>query len=87
MTILEHLKKLAAEQVAQYPQYAGHFDGYTLVRVKRAIRTKLGLAFEAGEMAIAIKSRDILTGKARVTVWSLRNGVDTGVRPSDVEWR
>lgn len=85
---LEALKDIAAAQVAQYPQYRGHFDGYRLVRIKRAVRTKLGLAFAAGEYAIAAPARPTvlpMTGSRYVTVWSLRNGIDTSVPFWDVE--
>lgn len=87
----ESLKATAAAQVAQYPQYAGHFANYRLVRIKRDVKTKLGLAFARGEYAIGIIHRDALpnlpsSGKS-VTVWSRRNGVDTSVRATDVEWQ
>jgi hypothetical protein len=86
----ESLKATAAAQVAQYPQYRGHFTSYRLVRVKRDVTTKLGLAFARGEYAIATERRDELPGLPSsgkfVTVWSRRNQVDTSVRVADVEW-
>jgi hypothetical protein len=75
------LKELAARTVAQYPQYANHFDGYVAVRIKRDIRTKMGLAFQKGEIAIG---RPAAEGDYR-TVWSAKNKVDTSVRASHVE--
>lgn len=51
---LETLKIRAAAQVAQYAQYAGHFANYRLARVKRDVRTKMGLAFKRGEFVLAI---------------------------------
>jgi len=76
------LKTLAARAVAQYPQYAGHFDGYVAVRIKRDVRTKMGLAFEKGEIAIAQPTAD---ADGFRTVWSVKNKVDTSVRASHVE--
>jgi hypothetical protein len=87
MSLLDTLRGMAAAQVAEYPQYIGHFDAYTLVRIKRPIRTKLGLAFDAGEVAIAAPgAAPILGGGPRFrTVWSLRNRIDTSVPASAVE--
>lgn len=86
---LTNLKTTAASQVARYSQYNGHFAGYRLVRIKRDIKTKMGLAFARGEYAIGI-DRDQEPGRVRcekfVTVWSKRNQIDTSVRGSDVEW-
>lgn len=89
-TTLRHLQDTATAQVAQWPQYAGHFASYKLVRLKRDVRTKAGLAFKSGEYAIATKPREALpalpsSGKF-ITVWSRRNKVDTSVRVADVEW-
>jgi hypothetical protein len=84
------LKTLAAAQVAQYPQYAGHFDGYVLVKVKKTVKTKMGLAFESGEVAIAKPTTETIEdgrykGKQTMTVWSIRNKCDTSVFAADVE--
>jgi hypothetical protein len=57
---LKHLQSTATQQVAQWPQYAGHFSGYALVRIKSEVKTKAGLAFTSGEYAIATKHRDEL---------------------------
>jgi hypothetical protein len=87
---IESLKATAAAQVAQWPQYAGHFASYRLVRVKCDVKTKMGLAFARGEYAIATERRDELPGLPSsgkyVTVWSRRNKADTSVRAPDVEW-
>lgn len=87
---LKHLQSAATEQVAQWPQYTGHFAGYKLVRLKSDVKTKAGLAFKSGEYAIATPHRDEMpslpsSGKF-VTVWSRRNKVDTSVRVTAVEW-
>ena len=87
---LRHLQSTATQQVAQWPQYKGHFAGYKLVRLKSDVKTKAGLAFARGEYAIATKHRDELPGLPSsgrfVTVWSRRNMVDTSVRATEVEW-
>lgn len=87
---LKSLMTTAAAQVARHPQYRNHFTGYRLVRVKRDVKTKGGLAFARGEFAIAAEKKDELPGLPSsgrfVTVWSRRNQVDTSVRVSDVEW-
>jgi hypothetical protein len=87
---LKHLQSTATQQVAQWPQYAGHFSGYALVRIKSEVKTKAGLAFTSGEYALATKHRDELPGLPSsgrfVTVWSRRNKVDTSVRATEVEW-
>lgn len=89
---LETLKVTAAEQVAQWPHYAGHFADYRLARVKRTVRTKMGLAFKRGEFVIATErmmfpeSMDSDASEWTVTAWSHRNAVDTCLKGSDVEW-
>jgi hypothetical protein len=84
------LVSIASAQVAQYPQYKGHFAGYKLVRIKREVKTKAGLAFAVGEYAIATSVRDELPNLPSsgrfVTVWSRRTKVDTSVKTTDVEW-
>jgi len=87
---LDSLRAVAAAQVSRYPQYAGHFADYRLVRIRKDVTTKAGLAFRHGEYALATEHRDELpdlpsSGKY-VTVWSRRNRVDTSVRVADVEW-
>jgi hypothetical protein len=87
---LTSLRATAAAQVEQHPQYRNHFTSYRLVKIKRDVKTKAGLAFASGEYAIATERRDELPGLPSsgrfVTVWSRRNQVDTSVRLSDVEW-
>ena len=84
----EALKATAAAQVAQYPQYAKHFDRYCLVRIKRDVTTKAGLAFARGEYAIAspVAKPSSWTSEKFVTVWSRKNEIDTSVKSADVEW-
>lgn len=84
----ESIRTIAAAQVAQYPQYAGHFDHYCLVLIKRDVETKMGLAFVRGEFAIAspVAEPSPWTSEKFVTVWSRRNEIDTSVRSADLEW-
>ena len=64
---------------AQYPQYRGHWDGpeWILVRFKKAIKTKMGLAFERGDVTVARADRG---GDSKyITAYSFRNRIDTSV--------
>jgi len=85
---LEFLKATAAAQVAQYPQYAGHFDRYVLARVKRDLRTKLGLAFAKGEfVAVAPDGHFNLPNTTKFrTAWSRSNKCDTSIKERDLEF-
>ncbi len=91
-TTLKNLREKARTSHAQYPQYAGHWDGpeWVLVRVTRRIRTKLGVAFERGELALARRtppetdsslSPAILAEMNRPswTAYSVRNRADTQI--------
>lgn len=83
---IDLLKNHAASTMSRYPQYAGHFDNYRMVRIKRDVRTKMGLAFRAGEIAIAAPTARLgIPGERFVTVWSFSNQIDTSVRAHDVE--
>lgn len=79
------IRKAQAEaDMAQWPQYKGHFDRYRLVRVTRKVKTKLGVAFEKGDIAIALEAAHPCD--YAVTVYSFRNKCDTGLTPDCVEW-
>ena len=84
------LQEKAAAQVSQYPQYAGHFDEYKIVRIVKQIKTKSGVAFEKDEFAIAKPVIEHFTrpngtkGKG-ITVWSTRLGWDVGILRKDVD--
>ena len=84
--MIDTLRRLAAAAVAAYPQYAGHFTNYRLVQIKRPVTTKMGLAFARGEFAIAASAVRGIIGDRYVTVWSLRNQIDTSVPAGAVEW-
>jgi len=62
---------------SQYPQYKGHWDGpeWKLGRINRSVTTKLGVAFEAGDV-ILYKDGSELGGQS-FTAFSIRNNVDT----------
>lgn len=86
-TVLANLVAQAQADMAKYPQYKGHFAGYVLVRIERTITTKMGVAFRAGEMAIAapVTHESVsAAGKAGrfATVYSHSNRCDTSV-PAD----
>lgn len=87
---LTSLKAIATAQVARYPQYRDHFAIYRLVRIKRDVTTKAGLAFARGEYALATEKKDELPGLPSngkfVIAWSRRNQIDTSLRVTDVEW-
>lgn len=59
----------------QYPQYSGCWAAadWKLVRVNRQVKTKLGVAFEAGD--ISLGRRNWLLGDW--TVYSVRNQINT----------
>ncbi len=71
----------AASQMAAYPQYAGHFDGYQVARATKTVKTKMGLAWNKGELLIyKTESRDIGRGpEICFTAYSVRNRCDTGI--------
>lgn len=86
---LTALRAAAIAAMAPYPQYLRHFDAYRLVRVKRDVRTKMGLAFIKGAIATA-REATVVRGEvilaAGVAAWSGRNTCDTYLSTADVEW-
>jgi hypothetical protein len=78
----------AKAAVAAFPQYRGHFDNYVLVVIRKNVRTKMGLAFERGEYAVARPTAQRIeygrnAGKYSRIVYSNRNGIDTSILASD----
>lgn len=75
------LVAVANAQNAQWPQYRGMFEGYRIGRVTRTVKTKLGLAFEKGEIVIwNCESRDIGRGpEVSFVAYSVRNRCNTGL--------
>lgn len=58
----QHLIKEAAEAHAQYSQYNGFWDTWRVVEVVKPVRTKLGQAFQVGD--IVLRSPEVRTEKA-----------------------
>jgi hypothetical protein len=102
MTTVTALRTIAEQAHATYPQYAGHWGGWELVTVTRQIRTKLGVAFTKGE--VALRQPGTATEKVCpprgsslpyeqwperefVTLYSVRNRCDTLVQASYVRSR
>lgn len=76
--ITEDRRRVAADQNAGFPQYVGYFDDWTLVEVTATIRTKLGVAFNPGDLVIARPASDLDADGFR-TCYSPRNGIATSV--------
>ncbi len=82
----------AEQATSQYPQYRGHWNECKLVRIKRTIKTKLGVAFIKGEVSVAQDAgKGLLPQYAAelagcVSVWSKSNKVDTVLKLKDIEW-
>lgn len=79
----EDVIRAAEEAHARYPQYRGHWRGpeWKLVLVRRTVRTKMGVAFERGDVTVA---RPDPCHPCYVTAYSLRNAVDTMLDARDV---
>lgn len=77
----------AAEQMAGYPQYHGHFASprWRLARFDRHVITKGGLRFAAGDYAIVrVEASPLpLVDAARHLAWSIRGSVEVVVAPGD----
>ena len=76
----------ANEAHAAYPQYKDHWDGWGLCRLSARIKTKAGIAFERGDLALYKVERRDTPGEPPivVTLYSNRNGVDTQIGASTV---
>lgn len=92
---IDLLKRAAALSVEDFPQYAGHFDDYVVVKINVRVKTKAGTAFERGEWTLATpesaaydSTSNEPKAKTRkfVTVWSFKNQVDTSIPLSKVEY-
>jgi len=72
------LRGIADRQNAQWPQYRGHWDGpeWIVVQIHQRVSTKLGVAFERGDYAIAKK------GEFGWVAYSDRNAIDTHIAAS-----
>lgn len=76
---------LADARHAQYPQYVGHWDGgeWQIGVIHRRVRTKLGVAFEAGDVVLWRDQRD--EENSYLTAYSVRNEVDTAINPRNIK--
>lgn len=83
------VRSIAEASHAEYPQFAGYWDGWQLVRIKREVETKAGMAFRKDDITIVRPIRAsfsrIMVGNIRVVAYSIRNGVDTEIDISDIE--
>jgi hypothetical protein len=85
MVSLELARKAVEASHAASPQYKGHWDDYVLVVVRKKITTKMGLAFEKGDVTLAapaLTETDIYPPLR--AVYSQRNHIDVLLDPDDV---
>jgi hypothetical protein len=75
------VRLLADAKHQQWPQYVGHWNGpgWVPYRVTRRIETKLGVAFEPGDVTLGCRFRTRLWSSSTVTLYSLRNGCNTTI--------
>ncbi len=86
-TTKTNLLAAAAAQVAQYPQYAGTFepDKWSVMRAKRDLSTKMGLAAGKGELVLVKLGSEKPVeygpkkGQLFHTIWSMRNRIATSL--------
>jgi hypothetical protein len=88
-TIRTLVRESAAEAHAQHRQYDGHWDGdeWFVVEFKRKVETKMGVAFEQGDLTIARRLKDSQEQAElgdSICAYSVRNRVDTWVPASFV---
>jgi hypothetical protein len=92
-SIADRIRAQAVAAHAQYPQFAGAWDGWTLMRITRPVRTKLGVAFVADELVLVSpgtrSERVCPRGRAGYgplveysTAYSVSNKCNTTVRTS-----
>lgn len=68
----------AAKAHEDLPQYDGAWEDWTLVEVTGTVRTKLGLAFEKGDITIGRYEQGLgMAYPGRWTLYSIRNGINT----------
>lgn len=84
------LRRCAEDRVGadRFPQFVGHFEGWAIVRVGRTVKTKLGVAFEAGDVTLArfeSAAERLDGGKATWVAFSFRNRCDTSIGTRSVE--
>lgn len=86
MTIRERLIEDARMQKRDFPQYAGKYEDYVLVRIHDDVKTKSGRAFMKGQLAIAKPKTGafVISIPTRI-VYSPATKVDTSVHEYLVE--
>lgn len=81
----DQLRERAARQNAHLPQYDGTWNGpeWRVVRFRRRVRTKLGVAFEPGDYALLREgdADDEARGLTFPRAYSERNRISTAVPP------
>lgn len=73
--------RLADRRHASYPQYAGHWNAWTLGRLRRDVITKGGVRFLAGDIVL-VKPADrrlAVSAFPDTTAYSVRGAVDCAV--------
>ncbi len=98
LTMRDVMVKRAETDMAGYPQYKGHWDKWVIGTVTKRLKTKLGVAFEAGDEVLVnpeVRSEKVAPrGKSlpyaewplklfRVC-YSFRNRCDTQILAEDV---
>ena len=81
--ITAHLIAAADAAHAQYPQYAGHWDGWVAMRATREVRTKGGVRVTAGEVVLVDPAT--LTGGGSPIFHSSRGQIDAAGHDGMVE--
>lgn len=71
----------ANKDMAKWPQYKGKFDYHTLFRVKKNVKTKMGLAFTKGEIAIGSYNEN----NRSYVLYSVRNKCETALPLNYIE--
>lgn len=73
--------RLADRRHAEFPQYAGHWNGWTLGRARRTVVTKGGRRFVGGDVVLVepAAQRTAISMYAEKTAYSVRGAVDCSV--------
>lgn len=84
-TVAAQVRAVAATAHAAYPQYNGYWDGaeWRLVRIRRNVRTKAGVAFCKGDYTL-LRHAEYADGPSE-TAYSIRNQCNTGLLVRDFE--
>lgn len=83
--VLSNLRAMLIQEAekanAAYPQYAGHWDGWRVAEITRTVRTKLGVAFEPGDLVLVSPevTQEVFMSEPYTTAYSRRNRINTAV--------